>query len=409
MKKEFDVLISGDLVDCDLIMAEHLSRQGIQCKVIRKERGTNYIQTPQEYFTHFNLQNDVIHSSSMVEYLKLARKAKLLISITGSVLIYLKYLYPLTKKLFLPPIINLTTGSDISELADEKSIYGKMYRFYLKSVDLNWCLPLPHAIANIIKYKIPNVVFTNGFPFLYQNEFQKNLEIYKQKKPLTLFHCSHFDWNYTDFKAARNSIKKNDVFIYALIKALRNDINFECVLLERGPDWRIAKEMIKKAGFEKDRRITWKPHLTREELYKEILESDIVVNMFGHGGAGGISFESLALGTPVMQRAHRSYFNLMYKNTAPFIKAESVDEIYKHIQYFSRNREKLIEISLEGRHWADIFINPENALDTFLFYYSYFTEDMKLDTGGVIERYQKHSQSVLHKQYNPFDFEQYIQ
>ena len=66
----------------------------------------------------------------------------------------------------LPPVINLTTGSDITELAVERSLHGLLYRQYLRFVDLNWCLPMPHALQNITRLKVPNVVFMRGFPYI---------------------------------------------------------------------------------------------------------------------------------------------------------------------------------------------------------------------------------------------------
>lgn len=403
-----DVIIVGDLCENDLIMAEHLSMHGFNCKVIRKSKDNHYIQTPDIYFNYFNTEEGVIYTDSARSFIRHLKRAKLIVSITGTLLVRLKYLYFLKPLLNLPPVINITTGSDISELANEQSIYGKAYRYYLKTVDLNWVLPLPHAVRNLKKYHIKNVIFTNGFPFIFHKEFQKNLNLYKEKRPLKLFHCSNFDWNYTDFRLERNSIKKNDLFVYALIKALDNDLDFECLLLERGPDWKVAKEMLAKAGYENDSRLEWREHLSREELYNVVLESDIVVNMFGHGGAGGISFECMALGTPVMQRAHRSYFNLMYKNLAPFLNAETVDDIYQHINHFVQHRGELVDVALAGREWADQFINPENSLDTFMFYYDFLTGDEKLDTGSVVEQYQAHSDSVINQTYDPFDFDKYI-
>ena len=176
--------------------------------------------------------------------------------------------------------------------------------------------------------------------------------------------------------------------------------NIECVMLYRGADRDVAKEMVLRAGIASS--MYWKPHLSRDELYREILDSDVVVNMFAHGGAGGISFEAMALGRPVMQYANPTYFDLMYGGSMPpFINCRTEQEIYEKIVWCCETDE-LNELAEEGVKWVWQHIDPEKALTTFLFYYSLLTGEKRLDFGPHIPDMQAHVEKVLTGAYDPF-------
>ena len=169
--------------------------------------------------------------------------------------------------------------------------------------------------------------------------------------------------------------------------------------LDRGPDRTVARQMFERAGVAE--RVTWKSGLSREELYAEARAAHVVVNMFAHGGAGGISYECLGLGMPVMQYANPAYFNLMYRSAPPFLNCRTEQEIFDKIVSCTQT-DQLPEISAAGRDWVRKYIAPENALAGFLFYYSLLTGDLRFDPGPHIADMRGHVKSVLSGQYDPF-------
>lgn len=198
MNDGYDVLITGSLVSNDLIMAEHLTRNGLKVAVVRFKGVEDNIKLPEDYLKNFDIKH-LYYLKPGIEFLRMARQAKLLLSITGTLVVHLgKFLWSFHRILRLPPVINLTTGSDITELAASKSLRGMAHRQYLKWVDLNWVLALPHGLQNIYNLKLKNVAFFRGFPYVYSPYvYQGNGEKKERKesldKKLRMFHCSHFD------------------------------------------------------------------------------------------------------------------------------------------------------------------------------------------------------------------------
>ncbi len=394
-------MVIGNLCGNDLIMAEHLARNGLNPLVVR-HYGDSSMGVPDSYLDSLNKKN-IVYLRNSFEFLRYARQCRLIFSITGALIFHLGHLWNFRFLYNLPPIINLSTGSDMTERLAEKSRVGIYYRQYVRFVDLNWCLPMPHTLKHIVQYRVPNVIFMNGFPYLVPN-LSYSLSAKADKKEnnsLRLFHCSHIDWNYSNFGVNRNSTKGNDKFIRAYIRAVKAGYNIKLTILERGPDKLVAKEMCDRAGISEY--ITWKSDLSRDELYEEILKSHVVVNMFAHGGAGGISYEAMALGRPVMQYANPDYFKLMYSgNIPPFINCRTEDEIYEKIIWCCQS-DQLTSIGVDSSKWVTKYIDPENSLTGFLFYYTLLTGDKKNDFGPHIEDMEKHVKEVSSGKYDPFE------
>ena len=56
-KKKYDVLITGSLVSNDLIMAEHLTRNGINVAVVRFKGLESDVKLPADYLQTFDTKN----------------------------------------------------------------------------------------------------------------------------------------------------------------------------------------------------------------------------------------------------------------------------------------------------------------------------------------------------------------
>lgn len=408
MMQEYDVLIIGALVGTDIIMAEHLSRKGLNVVVARyKGRESRSIEVPSGYLRAFDT-NKIVAVTPGFEFWQLTRKSKLILSITGTLVPYMgKLLWPFHRFLRLPPVINLSTGSDMTELAVEKSLRGAAHRQYLRFVSLNWLLPLPHSIINAVNLNLSNVVFMACFPYLLPINLDIDKNIGKVSNPrlskntLRLFHCSNIDWSYSNFKPSRNSTKGNDKFLKAFIEAVQNGVNVHLIILDRGSDSKIAREMIVRAGVESS--VTWKGNLSREELYAEMRRADVVVNMFAHGGAGGISYEAMSLGRPVMQYADPNFFDLLYGGTPPpFINCRTKEEILGKIVWAAQTK-SLPEIGRRSQAWVTQHVDPERTLTKFLFYYSLLTGELKFDPSVHIRDTDTHVNEMLSGNYDPFD------
>lgn len=381
-------MIIGDLVQNDLLFAEHLSRKGLKCCVLRKQnRVSEAVTFFSQYHTYFKEEN-VITIHSTWEFLKYAKKSRLIVSFTGSLISFLGFFWPFRPFLMLPPVINITTGSDITELANEKSVYGFIYRQYLHSVDINWCAPYPYSIRNIFLHNIPHVVFMR-YPYYLLDNFNKDC-INDNNQMISFFHVSHIDWKVMDAGETRNSSKGNDRFIRAFAKAVKFGLPAKCIILDRGPDREIAKKLIHDLGVED--RFIWKPHLSRDELVCEYYKSDVVVDQFDIGGYGGISIEAMSAGKPVLLYVDRACARLLYPEDPPVLNCHSEEEIYEQIMKCA-DRQFLEKLGKEAREWVYKYHNWETCLDQFIFYYTLLTAHRIQDYGWEKDPYNKENNS----------------
>jgi glycosyltransferase involved in cell wall biosynthesis len=129
-----------------------------------------------------------------------------------------------------------------------------------------------------------------------------------------------------------------------------------------------------------EEKFIWKPHLTREELMKEYIEADVVVDQFFVGGYGGIAIEAMSAGKPVMIYLNENCLNLVCPEPPPVLNCYTEDEIYKMI-WKCADREFIEDIGKRAKEWVFKYYHWENCLDQFIFYYSLLTGDKKLDYG----------------------------
>ena len=383
--KDFDVLVIDSLWISDLIVAEHLSRKGLKCGVLRqnrhKEPEKESIGPLSTYHTHFS-ESDIVWTETVPAFLRIARRSRLIVSFTGALIWHLRMFWPLRQLLGLPPVVNWFSGSDILELAIEASLPGRLYRQYLRFVDLNIGFVFPHALKNLMLLKVPNLVFLR-FPYLLPDP-SVQFRSHDANGIVRFFHASHLDWKVNDPGQHRYSSKGNDRFIKAFARAIRNGLRAHCVILDRGPDREVAKALIQKLDvvdyFE------WKPQLSRDDLVNEYLKADVVVDQFDVGGLGGIAVEAMALGKPAMVWTHENGYRIAYPELPPVFNAHTEEDIYCQIMR-CKDRVFLQDLGQRAKEWVYKYLHWETCLDQFLFYYSLLTGHRVIDYGWDLDPY----------------------
>jgi glycosyltransferase involved in cell wall biosynthesis len=103
-----------------------------------------------------------------------------------------------------------------------------------------------------------------------------------------------------DGMTANDPGKRNDVFYRALARARQQGLNVGAVIVDKAnPDTPLAKRMIADLGLQSA--VIWIPAMPRLALIDWYRSADLVVDCFGGGAPGSITFEAMACGTPVMQ------------------------------------------------------------------------------------------------------------
>jgi len=363
-----DVVVLGDLVGNDLVFAEHLARRGLTVRVLRLERaGKTGPPELSDYFTHLSA-GDVVTARTPLGVLRAVKTGRLLVCFTGTLVGGLGPLWFVRHFLRLPPIVNATTGSDITEFAAGTSLGARAYRQYLRFVDLNWCVTYPHALKNILRFRIPNVVFMR-LPYYLPFDAPAHGGA-RSGGRLRFFHPSHLDWKQSDPGAHRNSSKGNDRFLRAFARAVKLGLDAECVILDRGPDRQVARDLVRDLGVAD--RFIWKSEMTRPELVAEFELADVIVDQFDVGGLGGIAVEAMSRRKPVMIYIEEACRRLVYPEPVPVLNCHSEDEILAEIQRCSDQgvRERLGQ---QARAWILKYHGWDTCLDEFLFRFSLLT------------------------------------
>ncbi len=390
--KQYDIGIIGNICSVDINTATSLSKLGAKVLVFRKWNDKD-LSAADTYSQNGSSEFDVYTSKGSLDFFVKACSCRILFSFTGAVLGPLKKVYPLRFLPMFPPIVNISTGSDITELLGERSLKGFLYRIHLRFSTLNWLVEYPHGLKNILKYKIPNVYF---MPFPAFRLPEKKLPLPESNDKIIFFHPSHLDWRVSDPDENRNSSKGNDRFIKAFIRAVKNGLDAECILLYRGPDRDLALKMVEDSGIKE--RFIWKQALTRDELFDAFLKCHVVVDQFDVGGLGGIAVEAMASGRPVMTYIEENCSRLQYGgDIPPVINCWSEEEIYRQINNCIAD-DFLGKKAQESHLWVNRQHRPHIVYDKILFYVALLTGKRIKDYGWLKNAYsQKKHHAIKEK------------
>lgn len=367
--KRSDVLVFGDLCANDITLAEFLARRGLRVCVARYAKtDSEGVKIPKDFLRALP-EKDIVMISSPAELVSLARRARLVVSFTGSFGFAMKWRWPLRRLFGLPPVISIATGSDFSELLVEPSGRGRFFRYFSSTCDLNMVCAYPHVLKNILELRLKNVIFPRYPIYILPDRPVQPIASLLEGK-LRFFHPSHLDFKVRDPGGHRTSAKGSDRFLRAFIRALDHGLNADCLVLDRGPDRWEAKKIVEATPHAS--RFVWRPHLSRDELFDEMTRADVIVDQFDVGGLGGIAIEAMALGKPVMTYVAPQCVHIVYSSPPPVISAHSEDEIFDAIMSYA-DRSRLLALGASAHEWVHENHGWETCLDQLLFYYSLLT------------------------------------
>jgi hypothetical protein len=345
-RQRYDVILVGALCHFDLIFAEGLSAQGLRCAVVRLP--TARLPTQAEMpvpLTAFKM-DDIFTYENPTWFFRFSRRAGCIISITSILPYFLMKWWLLLPLIKYPPIVNISTGSDVAELARERSLAGSICRSILRRAMVNLVPAYPEILRTLSLLRLKNFEL-----FRYDYWLAPRPVVSQSTGPIVFFHPSHLDWGQTDAKANRNSTKGNDRFLRAFFRAAKAGADIRCIILDRGPDRAAARKMIEASGY--SGLFEWLPQLSQAELRDRILRSDVIVDQFDVGGFGGISIEAMAQGKPVMIYINDSCWPLVYDIKPPVISCQTEDEIFLAITA-CQDRKALGVLGETASNWVDI-------------------------------------------------------
>ena len=111
--------------------------------------------------------------------------------------------------------------------------------------------------------------------------------------------------------------------------------------------------------------VVWRATLSHAALYEAIQDADVVIDQFDVGGMGGIAWEAMALGTPVLTYLHPSSDRLSFDVPTPVLNAYTEDEILEKLRLLA-DPDALQEHRRLVREWMEPRRNGQ--LDRYLLY-----------------------------------------
>jgi glycosyltransferase involved in cell wall biosynthesis len=341
---KFDVLVVGSLGDHDINMAESFSRVGLSVAVARTPIcpmfNVDALAVDLRVFSPAN----IFIVRSVLEFWRLVRSSGAIFTITGTLPSFFRHLYPISMFLPLPPIFNLATGSDLVELAHEKSLPGWVYRRLLKKAVWNIVAPCPLKFDAVASLKIKNMLFSR-YPY-GMSDPRPGLA---NGKEIVYLHLSNLDWGEADQGNHRRSTKNTDRFLRAFMRAAGEGAPIRCIILDRGPDRAAARKLITSCGCAD--RFEWRQQVLASELPALMQDADIVVDQFETGCAGGITIEAMAQAKPVMTYIDGEAYRLFYDTMPPILNCRTEDQIFGSIMG-NLQREALLPLGQRARDWV---------------------------------------------------------
>ncbi|MGB9115078.1 glycosyltransferase [Bradyrhizobium sp.] len=350
--KRCDVLIVGSLINNDVIIAEALSKLGISCIVARTTSCPKFESASLPIVLKFFSQTDIVTVKSTCEFARLIMSASAILTFGGTVTSFFGRLYPIVTFFPLPPILNVATGADLSEMALENTLRGWTYRRLLRKAQWNVIAAHPMMFDAVVSLRLNNFLFIRHPYAIADIEIRDGCSAKKDTDTagsVVYLHPSNLDWGATDTGGHRRTFKRNDLFLKAFIRALAAGADVRCIILDRGPDRTIARQMINASG--RADRFEWRNRVDSAGLVRLIRQADVVVDQFDVGGLGGIAIEAMGQAKAVMTFIDEQACSIYYDDMPPVINCKTEDQIFEQIMLHS-DRNKIAALGQRAWEWV---------------------------------------------------------
>ena len=260
------------------------------------------------------------------------------------------------------PYIACATGSDIREVALQRGLRGQLMRYFFRRAAKTLLLNLD-MVEIKTKLGLNNAEF---FPFMIDTQKFRPRFVrreYAPKRKILFFMPSHLDWGVTDNVPGRSSTKGNDRFICAFARYVKENDNAHLVILDRGPDREIAKQLISQLGISSC--VTFLPEMQKEELVKHFRMADVIVDQFDVGAFGTTGLEAMACAKPVMIYIKNHCADQCYSERPPVLNAQSEKEIYQQISLL-HDKNYREQIGRKARSWIIKYHDADRVADRLI-------------------------------------------
>ena len=258
--------------------------------------------------------------------------------------------YLLFVKLRVKPYLAFATGSDIREVAQfDQSGRGRRTRNFFRNAR-NTLLLNNDMLSFAGALGIPHYEF---FPFMInEDKHSARPNVHRPEKyhgKLLCFMMSNLDFGIQDSGVHRRALKRNDRFFKALSEFVKIDSNIHAIVLDRGADRLIARDLVRDLGLEKY--VTFHPQMTELERIEHLNFSDVVIDQFDPGSFGLGALEALSIGKPLITYFRMDCVPKTYQDEIPILNAQTPEEILMRL-FEARDSLLRAGIGRKARAWV---------------------------------------------------------
>ena len=234
----------------------------------------------------------------------------------------------------------LSTGSDMRELAFEKTLKGFLYRLSYKfSRLIIWGEPDKFELVKKLGLEKKSIFCTAPRNINFQTQKIQNDDL---KGKFVIFHPTSQHWR----------IKGNDRFLEAYEKLCSETDDVYLIISERGPDLEKAKEILGNGNAKNNYKFVPSLDVNQMEYYYNLC--DAVVDQFGIGSMGMITVESMKYAKPVILELDEKSFRECYHDPPhSLISVNSSDQIYVELKKLIANPKLCKDIGIKNKEWVD--------------------------------------------------------
>lgn len=388
-KKILNIAIFGNINNYPLRLALALNSYGHNIKLILNSKEA--LHRPE--FQYPNLKDNIPKGIEFfdfsyieeIDYISESQTINKVINVLNNDtdFVILNDFGPSLYKYILAPYLVFLTGSDLSYLANFKSIelrtkswsntfklsdkgldqiskirsYIKRQREGIYNAKLIYhmekgLLPKSDILLKQIGVKKDKIIF-------YQMSNLRDLDYLEQPQNniLTLISGARVNFKNRWKHSSESDMKGTNILLKGFSKFIRKGNKANLRLFEKGQDLKEAKDIISKLKIEKN--ITWIKESSLSQFYKEISKADLICDQFANAFPGLVTLDAYAIGRPVLANFRNEVFRNKYIGGLPGFDVKTSDDIYKKLVYITNNPKVLKSKGKESRLFAEKNLCPK--------------------------------------------------
>jgi glycosyltransferase involved in cell wall biosynthesis len=155
--------------------------------------------------------------------------------------------------------------------------------------------------------------------------------------------------------------KGNDRVIHAAKKLSDEGLDFKVEFIEWGQDVDASKKLIAELGIEK--KFNWAPSMRKRELLIAYLRASAVIDQFVFPAMGGVTFEALAMGRPVISYLDADQVGEFFGEVPPLHNCSTASEVAKAMKSVICDSKTNIALGEAAQDWVRKYHSSERVLD----------------------------------------------